>query len=446
MDISLDTQKITKKELRERNKEYLLVKQNESDKHMWIILVLYFLFGVFISFKYETWLIGLGVGGLNLLAVFASKKLLPNHSLYQYVFATAVGIYMAQFIYQMHGLFEMHFFAFIGAAVLITYRKWKLQIPLILFVVVHHTTFALLQYYRGFEGVYFTQLDYMTLETFFYHASLAAVMFGICGFWAYRFDNETLGMLRLNNSLVEKDKMIKIMSTVEDVAGTLTDASTSSDNAVTELSGQINTTAAALEEVSAAVEQMLANIELSTDNSKHAVVNSQEIEEIVKKNDQVIRQSIDSMQQIAQKIHVVEEIARQTNLLALNAAVEAARAGDMGKGFAVVASEIRKLAERSHDAANEINDLSSKNAIITQELSESFVKILPGFRKIHDLISQISEASEQQQKSAEQINLSISHINNSTQKSVFEFENITSISREMANKSMQLKKLLVASN
>jgi signal transduction histidine kinase len=85
----------------------------------------------------------------------------------------------------MHGLFEMHFIAFIGSAILITYQNWKLQIPLALLVIVHHASFGYLQYI-GYDKIYFTQLDYMTLQTFIIHGILATVIFFICGLWAWQ--------------------------------------------------------------------------------------------------------------------------------------------------------------------------------------------------------------------------------------------------------------------
>ncbi len=433
---------LTTLELKRKNAKYLAEQQQKSDKHMWTILLGYFAVGVLMSFKYETFIVGIGVGALNLAAVYISKRLLPEKELYQYVFASTMAIFMAQFIYQMHGMFEMHFFALIGSAVLITFRNWKLQIPLTLIVAVHHATFALLQYYRGYEGIYFTQLDYMSLETFVIHVLLAVTMFGVSGFWAYRFNNDTMEMLRLNNSLVEKDRMIDIFRTVEEVSKSLSDASTTSNESVNSLSQQLNLTAASVEEVSAAIEEMTANIEANASNSKEAVETSKHIEAIIAENERVIKESIASTSQIAEKIQVVEEIARQTNLLALNAAVEAARAGEHGKGFAVVAGEIRRLAERSQQAANEINLLSSTNKDINEKLNKSFVDVLPNFKKIHDMIEQISVSSAEQQHGAEQINQSIMHINNSSQGSVSQFDQITSISNEMADRSKELISLI----
>jgi two-component system sensor histidine kinase/response regulator len=101
--------------------------KERSDRLMNYFLPGYFLVGLAFAGFYDTWLIAFGVGGLSLIAYYSVKIALPGSSLYQYVLSAILGVFMAQFIYQMHGLFEMHFFAFIGSALLITYQKWKLQ-------------------------------------------------------------------------------------------------------------------------------------------------------------------------------------------------------------------------------------------------------------------------------------------------------------------------------
>lgn len=160
--------------------------RESSDTLMNYFLESYFVIGLLLSLYYDTWIIGIGVGALSLLAYYSSKYLLPRSDFYQYVLSTVFGIFMAQFIYQMHGMFEMHFFAFIGSAILITYQNWKLQIPLALVVIIHHASFGYLQYI-GYSEIYFTQLEYMSLETFIIHGILATGVFFLCGLWAYNF-------------------------------------------------------------------------------------------------------------------------------------------------------------------------------------------------------------------------------------------------------------------
>jgi len=159
--------------------------KKRSDVLMNYFLLGYFAMGLVFATFYGTWVIAIGVGGLSVIAYYSAKLALPGSDLYQYVLSVVLGIFMAQFIYQMHGLFEVHFFAFIASAVLITFQKWKLQIPLALTVFIHHAAFSYLQD-TGFTKIYFTQLDYFEVQTFIIHILLTCAIFFICGLWAYQ--------------------------------------------------------------------------------------------------------------------------------------------------------------------------------------------------------------------------------------------------------------------
>jgi hypothetical protein len=172
-------------ESEDRTLTFRLEVKKRSDRLMNYFLTGFFLVGLILAFFYDTWLIAFGVGALLLLAYYSVKIALPDSSLYQYVLSAVLGVFMAQFIYQMHGLFEMHFFAFIASALLITYQKWRLQIPVTVVVVIHHASLGYLQD-TGLTKVYFSQLDYFTLQTFIIHVLLAAMVFFICGLWAYQ--------------------------------------------------------------------------------------------------------------------------------------------------------------------------------------------------------------------------------------------------------------------
>ena len=176
---------------------YLVKIKHKSDRLMNYFLVSFFVTGLLLALFYDTWLVAIGVGSLSLLAYYSTRFLLPHSNLYQYVVSVVLSIFMAQFIYQMHGLFEMHFIAFIGSAILITYQNWKLQIPLAGVVIVHHASFGYLQYI-GYDKIYFTQLDYMTLQTFIIHGILATVVFFICGLWAFQ-------LRKLNEHQIEQN-------------------------------------------------------------------------------------------------------------------------------------------------------------------------------------------------------------------------------------------------
>jgi two-component system sensor histidine kinase/response regulator len=176
---------------------YLSTVKKRSDKLINYFLVAFFISGLFLAQFYDTWNIAIGVGGLTLLAYYSIMWLMPGSTLYQYVLSVCLGIFMAQFIYQMHGMFEMHFFAYIGSAILITYQNWRLQIPMLIFVVLHHMGLNYLQSV-GYGGVYFTTFDYLETQTIIFHIVLTAVIFFVCGLWGHhlrKYNGTQLSML-----------------------------------------------------------------------------------------------------------------------------------------------------------------------------------------------------------------------------------------------------------
>lgn len=190
-----------------RYKPFLDKIYKSADFYTEVLLILNYAFGTFLAFFYETWLMGFGVGALNLLLYYAAKFSFPRRHIHHYVAAWVYGLFMAQFIYQMHGLFEMHFFAFIGAIALVMYQNWKLQIPMATFVVVHHGVFAWLQY-SGMEEIYFTQLEYMGLTTYIFHVSLAGVIFVLCGYTAFDLRRRTLTGV---STIIQKNDQLDVV-------------------------------------------------------------------------------------------------------------------------------------------------------------------------------------------------------------------------------------------
>ncbi|RJE74889.1 hypothetical protein [Reichenbachiella sp. MSK19-1] len=163
----------------------------KADKYMTRVLLGHAAFALVIAPFYDTWILAIAVSGLVTAAWFGTRALLPESSTNRYLASSILGVYVALFIYQMHGLFEMHFFAFISAAILIIYQDWKVQIPLIGFIALHHGSFAYAQF-SGVPDVYFTQLQYMDLQTFIFHILLAATVVTICGKWSHSFRVNTL--------------------------------------------------------------------------------------------------------------------------------------------------------------------------------------------------------------------------------------------------------------
>jgi methyl-accepting chemotaxis protein len=145
------------------------------------------------------------------------------------------------------------------------------------------------------------------------------------------------------------------------------------------------------------------------------------------------------MRDIAEKITIIEEIARNTNLLALNAAIEAARAGEHGKGFAVVASEVRKLAERSQKAAGEISELSTTSVDVAEEAGGVLADLVPGIQRTAELVQEISAASAEQRAGSTEVNKALAGLDTIVQQNASQAEEMASMAEELSGQAEQLQ-------
>ncbi|MDA3950651.1 MAG: methyl-accepting chemotaxis protein [Spirochaeta sp.] len=197
--------------------------------------------------------------------------------------------------------------------------------------------------------------------------------------------------------------------------------------------------AASAEEVSSSMEEMSSNIRQNADNALQTDKISQKSATDAEAGGQAVRETVNAMKEIAEKITIIEEIARNTNLLALNAAIEAARAGEAGKGFAVVASEVRKLAERSQTAAGQISELSGRSVAVAEKAGEMLEQIVPDIKRTAELVQEISAASNEQNSGAEQINSAIIQLDTVIQRNASASEEMASMSEELSGQAEQLQ-------
>jgi methyl-accepting chemotaxis protein len=197
--------------------------------------------------------------------------------------------------------------------------------------------------------------------------------------------------------------------------------------------------AASAEEASASMEEMASNIKQTADNAAQTEKIARQSSRDAEASGEAVSRAVTAMRTIAEKIGIVQEIARQTDLLALNAAVEAARAGEHGKGFAVVASEVRKLAERSQTAAAEISGLSGNTVKTAQEAGDMLTRLVPDIRKTAELVSEISAACREQDIGASQINEAIQQLDKVIQQNAGASEQMSATSEELAIQAEELQ-------
>jgi methyl-accepting chemotaxis protein len=238
------------------------------------------------------------------------------------------------------------------------------------------------------------------------------------------------------------EKLREVVSNVQAAAESVTMGSAELTNTSTALAEGASNQASAVEEVSASMEEMTANIEQNTDNARQTEEIARQAAGDAEEGGRSVTQTVEAMRLIADKIAIIEEIARQTNLLALNAAIEAARAGEHGKGFAVVAAEVRKLAERSGVAAAEISELSANSVAIAEQAGTMLDKMVPDITRTAELIREISVSSEEQSTGASQIKNAVLELDRVVQQNAAESEHVAAASETLSSHALQLQQII----
>ncbi|SFJ98308.1 methyl-accepting chemotaxis protein [Sphingomonas sp. NFR04] len=246
-----------------------------------------------------------------------------------------------------------------------------------------------------------------------------------------------------------KDLVETVNGMVDRLRGVIADATVASTNvssgsqelssSAEQVSQGATEQAAAAEQASASMEEMAANIKQNADNAAQTEKIARQSAKDAEVSGVAVDRAVGAMRTIAEKIGIVQEIARQTDLLALNAAVEAARAGEHGRGFAVVASEVRKLAERSQGAAAEISSVSSETVKAAAEAGDMLGRLVPDIRRTAELVSEISAACREQDIGAAQINDAIQQLDQVTQQNAGASEQISATSEELAAQAEELQ-------
>lgn len=247
-----------------------------------------------------------------------------------------------------------------------------------------------------------------------------------------------------HNKVIElrKLQLEEVFKTVDDLSVELAKISETVNLASKELSRNSSSQAVNLEEIVASMEEMSGSVSNTTATAKKTNEITKTTSKQAFEGKNVVKQTVLAMNEITEKISIIEEIAFQTNILALNAAVEAARAGSEGKGFAVVAGEVRKLAEKSQDAVKSIQEVGTRNLKISEQVIELFNKMEPNVKQAADLMAIATEATIEQEAGINQVNSGLEELNLITQKNSSSAGELAGLSDKLYNQSKKLLAIL----
>ncbi len=241
-------------------------------------------------------------------------------------------------------------------------------------------------------------------------------------------------------------RMSNLIKDLQQIVDEMTTGSSTLSSLSQQQAEAASTQVGRIEETSTSIEEMTSLIEQNANHSSQANQIAKQSVSHAEQGGQAVINTVESMKQIAEKIEIINDIAEQTNLLALNAAIEAARAGEMGKGFAVVAVEVRKLAERSQEAAKEITSLAASSVKGANEAGQLIQKIIPDIQKTAEYVNEISQACHEQSRGAAHIREIVDGLDGVAQQYASTSEETAASIEELTSQTQNLKTIVSHSN
>ncbi|MFO0959076.1 MAG: methyl-accepting chemotaxis protein [Isosphaeraceae bacterium] len=237
-------------------------------------------------------------------------------------------------------------------------------------------------------------------------------------------------------------RLARVVREVRNATLSVTTASGQLSSSAQELSQGATEQAGTLQEIAGSLRNVNSSVKV---NAGHAQATSQAAQQVnlqAQQGGKAVEETVAAMREIGRKVRAVEDIAYQTNLLALNAAIEAARAGTQGKGFAVVAGEVRKLAERSQQAAQQIGELAGRSVAVAENAGRLLGEIVPAITQTSQLVGEIASASQEQTAAIQEISTGVGQLDEVVQQNVASSVQLASTAAGLASHSLMLERLV----
>ncbi|WP_081076453.1 methyl-accepting chemotaxis protein [Burkholderia cepacia] len=269
-------------------------------------------------------------------------------------------------------------------------------------------------------------------------------------------NDETRDLLEALRTMNER--LIGIVGRVRDSSNSIAHAVSEIASGNLDLSQRTEEQAASLQETAATMEEFTSTVRLNAENAQQASALAANASDVAHRGSSVVGRVVDTMTEIghssskiADITGIIEGIAFQTNILALNAAVEAARAGEQGRGFAVVASEVRSLAQRSSTAAKEIKELINASvqtirdgSALAGEAGKTMSDVTQAVARVTDIMGEIAAASAEQSRGIDQVNLTITQMDETTQQNAALVEQAAAASKSLEAQGRELSETVAA--
>lgn len=230
-----------------------------------------------------------------------------------------------------------------------------------------------------------------------------------------------------------------IISSIKESISNVNNGSQQISQSAQQIASGSNEQASSAEEIGSSIEEMVSTINQNAENAQETQEISIKAQKGIIEGHEATNNTLETMQNISEKIIVINDIAEKTDLLAINAAIEAARAGEFGEGFAVVATEVRKLAENTKKAGNEIIELVTSSLKVAKKSGEVLTQIVPDVQNTATLIQEITAASLEQNANASQINKAVQQFNSVVQQNSATAEELSASSEQLAAQSQSLQ-------